>query len=803
MAMLLMMGDLRSNGGFSFTAPRLRCWIIFGLLSLGSCSVANDQSLQSSTSSSNTSFESRFRQQHETRKQQPRMHWKSRGVGGGGSLFAPTINPHQGQEIYMSSDMTGVYHTQDFGRSWETLPFYIMQGYHRSYVRFTSDAHVVYALNLPELPLGPRGIIKSTDRGKTWNATVTTPGDPDDANNLIVDPGSTKRVLYADTHRLYFSRDGGLTFSEIYATPWPEGLVVAGAHFTGGNIYVATSDGVLASHDGGRNFGSELDLGIPADESIVSFAGARCGRTTRFFAVTLKNQDSDGLRTIHADITPGDWYLAGGVYRITLGESSWQRTALNLSANEKVTVVATAENTPNIAYLSGSDRTGDIDPDAILTPIVLKTEDGGNSWKHVFLSKGNVNITTGWSGTNGDTDWYWGEGAFGLAVSPSDPDRVVMTDMGFVHASDDGGRHWHQAYVDPRDENPEGQATPKGKFYRTSGVEQTSCWWLTWGDPLTIFASFTDFTSVLSKDGGKSWMRDSLNGLRDNTTYHVVTHPVTGVWYGATSSVHDIYQSPFMRDSRLDGSTGTVVASSDQGTHWNVVYDFQHAVIWLALDPNRPDQLYASVVHSQFGGIYRLDLEHLDQGATMLPPPPRTKGHAYNVHVLHDGSIVATYSGHQDGNSRVFTDRSGVFMLPPGATVWEDRSAPEMHYWTKDLVVDPRDEDRWYVGVFSHEQEEEFGGLYRTTNRGLTWQRISTRWRVESCAIDPHDPDRMYMTTQGEGLWLTEDLQQNQPVFKQIQDYPFYQPMRLFWNPYDHKEVWTVSFGGGMRVARE
>jgi hypothetical protein len=61
----------------------------------------------------------------------------------------------------------------------------------------------------------------------------------------------------------------------------------------------------------------------------------------------------------------------------------------------------------------------------------------------------------------------------------------------------------------------------------------------------------------------------------------------------------------------------------------------------------------------------------------------------------------------------------------------------------------------------------------------------------------------MFMTTQGEGLWLTENLGQEQPDFRQDRDYPFEQPMRVFWNPFDPHEVWTVSFGGGMRVARD
>jgi hypothetical protein len=66
--------------------------------------------------------------------------------------------------------------------------------------------------------------------------------------------------------------------------------------------------------------------------------------------------------------------------------------------------------------------------------------------------------------------------------------------------------------------------------------------------------------------------------------------------------------------------------SGDNGQTWDVLHNFGYPVIWLALNPSRPDTLYASVIHSTDGGA-----------------------------------------------------------------AWQDRSAPNMHYWTKDVVIDPYD----------------------------------------------------------------------------------------------------------------
>ncbi|WP_437314110.1 hypothetical protein [Sorangium sp. So ce385] len=735
-----------------------------------------------------------------------RGRWRSRGVGGGGALFSPSINPHDGREIFMASDMRGVYRTRDFGRKWTNLDFRDIQGGVLSQFRFTADPDVLYAVTYR----GPENVIfdaatlaKSTDGGATWDAPVTTPGTPGDAHYLFVDPCDTDRLLVSDTRQLYASLDGGRSFHLVHTTDWPGGLKVGGVHWDGDDIYAGTSDGLLVSRNGGASFRLDTSIGgLPQGEKIVSFAGAGHGRRARFFAVTFSAADGGGNPLVTANTTGGELDAYAGLYRLKLGEKRWVSATNGLGPSDKLAFVATSADDPGVAYVAGGDR-------QTLAPIVLKTIDGGASWRHVFRSDHNANIATGWSGFGGDMGWDFGEYALGLSVSPEDSRRVAITDLGFVHVSDDGGKSFQQAYVDPADDNRRGADTPKSRFYRTSGVEQTSGWWLTFPDKHTIFASLTDIRSAYSEDGGSSWARDGANGLTLNTTYHAVQHPITGALYAATGSVHDIYQSPWMRDARIDGTEarparGGIMISEDKGATWSLVADLGRPVIWLALDPNDPDQLYASTVNSVSGGIVHLDLSAPRAAPEPLPAPPRTQGHAFNVHVLKDGSIVATYSGHQPGNTRTFTDRSGVFLLPPGASAWEDRSSPEMHYWTKDIVVDPNDrtESTWYVTVFSHD-DRFFGGLYRTRDRGLTWQRISDKVRVESCAIDPRDPDRMYMTTERDGLWITEDLNDDAPTFFRDDGYSFQQPVRVFWNPHDLDEVWTVSFGGGMRVKRE
>jgi len=714
--------------------------------------------------------------------------WESRGVGGGGALYSPTLSPHDTDEIWMATDMSAVFHSADFGASWDTVNWREIMGGHFLQVRFTSDPQVLYALDHRNDGATPA---KSTDGGQTWEALAADPTGGE-AIYLFVDPNRTDRILVSDYGTLFFSDDGGASFEFAATTAMGSGMVVGGAFFDGDTIHVGTSQGLRISEDGGQSFGFGLNDGIPYGEVIVSLAGAREGGTTRLLAVTLNEADA------WAGFTGGEYEGYTGVYRLDVGDAAWTEVTAGIAAEQYLVFVDMPRNDIDTAYLAGCNT------DA-WAPAVLRTTDGGDSWSLVLRARDNQNVNTGWAGWHGDTSWGFGEYALGFGASPVDGDRAVVTDMGFVHVTQDGGATWQQAYVRPEDQNPAGSDTPRGQFYQTSGVEQTSGWWLTWSDASTIFGSWTDIRSIFSNDGGLSWTRDGDNGLDLNTTYIAVRHPISGTLYGATASKHDLYQSTYLQDSRIDSGEGAVMVSEDGGATWSTLHDFGRPVVWLALDPNDSSTLYASVVHSSQGDVYVT--HELDQGAgaswSRLASPPRTEGHPYSVQVLDDGSLVATYSGRRDSGG-AFTLSSGVFYSEDSGASWQDRSADEMQRWTKDLVLDPHDatQSTWYAAVFSHwgAWPNEVGGLYRTTDRGQSWEELGDLYRAESCTVDPGDPDRMFVTTETEGLWVIRDLTADTPTLEPVLEYPFCHPMRVFFDPYEAGEIWITSFGGGLRV---
>jgi hypothetical protein len=149
-----------------------------------------------------------------------------------------------------------------------------------------------------------------------------------------------------------------------------------------------------------------------------------------------------------------------------------------------------------------------------------------------------------------------------------------------------------------------------------------------------------------------------------------------------------------------------------------------------------------------------------------------------------------------------FTKSSGVFVSTNGGASWIDRSDSGMLYWTKDLLIDPHDptQNIWYACVFSGwgGPPNGLGGLYRTTNRGESWMRISDLNRVESCTINPVNPNELFLTTEEEGLWYSRNIRAANPTFMQDPNYFFRHPMRVFYNPYRSNEIWVTSFGNGL-----
>ncbi len=720
--------------------------------------------------------------------------WNSRGVGGGGALFAPSINPANDNEYYVGCDMSELFHSNDFGVTNSEVPFYKTQGGHYSAVQFTNNTSILYSIDYASGAPGYVPIpVKSTDGGVTWNPLPGNPDNTEEAFSINVDYNNPNRVLLSNYGALYFSSNGGTSFTNIHnAANSGSGIHVAGAFFDGNNIYVGTNDGLYVSTNGGTSFAASSITGITSGQAMFSFAGAKVGGVTRFLCLTGASSD------IYVGLPGSDYSgFVKGVYTVDYGSGNWVSKLAGVNTSiDYMMFVGMAENDINTMYLAGSKNS---------EPAVMKSTTGGTGWTHVMKTASNVNVKTGWCGQGGDRGWSYAECPFGFTVAPNNANKVLITDFGFVHKTSDGGTNWEQAYVRPSDAHPAGANTPPKTTYHSAGIENTTCWQVVWGDANTMMAGFSDIKGVRSLDAGVTWSFN-YTGHAANSMYRIAQHS-NGNWYAGTSNIHDMYQSTRLTDAFLDANdaNGKIICSTDKGLTWTDIKVFSHPVFWVATDPNNANRMYASVIHSTQGGIYVT--QNLSSGAsstwTKLPTPPRTQGHPASIVVLNDGKVVATFSGRRTTS---FTNSSGCFLYNPGTNTWTDVSHSGMLYWTKDIVLDPSDatQNTWYVSVFSGwgGAPNGLGGLYKTTNRGGSWTKLTGSQfdRVTSITFNPTNAQEAYLTTEVQGLWRSANMNAPTPTWALVSEYPFRQPERVFFNPYKTNEIWITSFGNGLKM---
>ncbi|MCW3123988.1 MAG: hypothetical protein JWQ38_3480 [Flavipsychrobacter sp.] len=327
-----------------------------------------------------------------------------------------------------------------------------------------------------------------------------------------------------------------------------------------------------------------------------------------------------------------------------------------------------------------------------------------------------------------------------------------------------------------------------------------------------MMSCFSDIGGIRSLDGGDSWSY-TASGMSVNSVYRVTETP-GGTMFAGTSGIHDMYQSTRLKDAQLDAAdaNGKIFYSANGGANWTMLHSFGHPVFWLAIDPNDTNTMYASVINNagsgSAGGVWRTSNLNALTGSTwtQLAAPPRTEGHPASLIVLNDGKLLCTYSGRISSGS-TFTASSGVFLYDPAGGTWSDVSAVNMHYWTKDVVLDPSDptQNTWYVCVFTNwgTTASGQGGLYKTTNRGGVWTKLTgtTFDRVTSITFDPLNNNKAYLTTETQGLFMSNDMNLATPSWSPVTSYKFRQPERVYFNPFNKSEMWVSSFGNGMKVS--
>ncbi|MDH3639205.1 MAG: glycosyl hydrolase, partial [Gammaproteobacteria bacterium] len=641
------------------------------------------------------------------------LEWRFVGPYRSGRVVAVAGNTADPLVFYFGAAHGGVWKTDDAGINWRNVSdgffkFPSVGGLDVS----LSDPEVIYAgtgEGLPRQYISPGdGVYKSTDGGDTWAniglektrhiARVRIhPSNPD-----IVYIAAMGDMFGPNPERgVYRSKNGGETWERILYRGETAGAVDLAIDAANPDVIVAALNhhraypwdeesggpgtGLFRSTDGGDSW---VDItrnpGLP--KSLVGKIGIAISpaRSSRLYAF------------MEADAGEG------GVYRSDDGGSTWQMTHTDPWKLE----------TPN----SYSHITADpVDPDVVYIQIyegLLKSTDAGQTFERVPMQ-------------NWDSHALW--------IDPDDPRRIIEGGDGGASVSLNGGESWSSH-----------NNQPTADLLSLAVDDQ---------DPYWLYAAQNDNSHMAIP---------SQTDDQAITPAHYVPLPVGEGGHTAVKPDGSvIYANDRAKSVRIERETGLAreISVWPEWIFGTPVKDIRYRFYYtfpIIVSPHDSGVLYTA---AQF--LFR----SMDEGHTWdTISPDLTKNRQEVMSEVTGGpitslgsslfhtSVVRTIaeSPINEGELWVGTDDSTVQFTKDGGRSWSDVSPKDLPEWTTITAIDVSNHQAGtvYISGERHRVSDRTAYLYKTTDYGDSWQKISNGIRENDYTWvireDPVRPGLLY-----------------------------------------------------------
>jgi photosystem II stability/assembly factor-like uncharacterized protein len=688
----------------------------------------------------------------------PPVSWRIIGPGGGGSMFHPTVSPHDPRTVLVACDMTGSYITHDGGDTWHIFNL----GDPAQFFLFDPiDPRVIYA--------GANGVFRSADGGDTWTrffprdvrsitmgddhaaGLLHTAGGPSgNVTAMAIDPEDSRLLYLAIESVLWDSSDAGATWQKSTDLPGRASRMWIDARSSKGNrtLCIAGPDAMYV-----RENGRWRTMQFPGPPTAVA------GTAPTFYAI-----------------------IGGKIYVSGNGGSKWRESSLPGFSGQASALGASARH-PEVAYVAYS---------GLRTPLhatsgVARTADAGQHWEPVYQ-----NVRDAWLADRFGAGWAGIP--YGIGVAPAAPEIAYATDSGRVVRTRDGGKTWDPAYSNRA---PDGNWT-------TNGIDVTTCYGVHFDpfDPRHMFISYTDIGLWASDTGGAGWYSATRNGVPrewGNTTYWIAFDPkVRGRIWAVMSGTHDLPRPKMWRRNSPDTYKGGVTRSDDGGRTWRVMNNGmpQTAATHILLDP--AGTLYVA-------GFGRGVFKSTDTGEHWTLKNAGIAGSqpfAWRLVRDRKGALYLIAARRSDDGSFGNENDGALYRSIDGAEHWTRLPLPAGLNGPNGLAIDPRDPARLYLAAWgrSTRQGAADGGIYLSTNRGSTWRRVhSEDQHIYDVTIDERDPGTLYAAGFESSAWRSSN---RGLTWKRIPGFDFKWAHRVILDPGDHRKLYITTFGGSVWETR-
>ena len=660
------------------------------------------------------------------------MEYRLVGPFRGGRSAAVTGVPGEPNLFYFGATGGGVWKTMNGGRTWENISDGFFGGSIGAVEVAKSDPNVIYVGGGEKTLRGNvssgYGVWKTEDAGKTWRSIGL--GKSRHIPRIRIHPTNSDIVYAAVLGNIYKpSQERGIYKSVDGGTSWKKTLFVndqAGAV----DLVMDPNNPRILYASTWRAKRTPYSLSSGGDGSAL-WKSTDSGDTWNEIS---KNEGfpTDTLGIIGVTVSPKNsqrvWAIVenkekGGLYRSEDGGKKW--TLIN--SERKLRQRAWY-------YTRVYADTEDEDVVYVLNVRYHKSTDGGKSFNT-------------FNAPHGDHHDLW--------IAPENPKRMIIGDDGGAQVSYDGGTTWSTYYNQPT-----------AQFYRVTTDNAF---------PYRIYAAQQDNSTVRirHRSDGSTISDDDWEPTAGGESAHIAIDPTNndivygGSYGGFLTRVN--HNAKTVRGINVwpDNPMGYGAEGMKYRFQWNF------PIIFSKHNPKKlytfSNHVHMSTNEGQSWDLLSGDLTRNDPNKLVSSGGPITQD---NTGVEYYCTIfAANESPLKEGLLWVGSDDGLVHVSKDGGTNWENVTPTNMPEWSMVNSIEPSafDEGTCYIAATRYKLGDFQPYLYKTTDYGKTWQKITNGINAEHFTrVVREDPKRKGMLYAGTetGMYISFNNGQNWKPFQ-------------------------------------